>query len=174
VLSLLVGVAMLGFVLVACGCGSEEIGAPTTVPSPSPTKTKVAASGPAIPDKIAFDQLALESSVKRVQSKNGPVFLVFRYADMDGKVYECKLPEAMSRGVNSLRDWVALFDIYKVPKVLKKKPVSKKKGPEEIIDYPYIAPKPHSSPSQPGTPAATPPSPTPSPNNPAVPTPSSR
>jgi len=130
--------AGLGFV-VGCSSGTETSSAPppaTTAPAP-----KVPAAGPAISSPVSFDQLALETPVKRVKGKNGLVFLRFAYADNDGRIYNCELPEPMSKGEYTPQEWVRTFNIYRLPKVIGQKKVAKK-GPRVIGDFPFISPRP--------------------------------
>ncbi|MHB9035902.1 MAG: hypothetical protein ACYC64_04495 [Armatimonadota bacterium] len=149
--------SVCALLLTGCGNNSSDTGTAYT-PSTSAPTPKVPAAGPAISDKLKFDQLALESPVKTVTSKDGLVFLEFQYADRDGKVYKCKLPKAMSIGEFPPDQWVRTFNIYKLPEVIKQKNVVDKNG-QPVNDFPFIAPKPRTVPSQDstsGTPAAPP------------------
>ena len=59
-------VMAIGFAIVLAGCWQKE--ADISCPSPPSTRGQnVAATGPAISEKLTFDQLALDSAVKRVQ-----------------------------------------------------------------------------------------------------------
>lgn len=130
---------LLGAALVMSGCGnssSDTAAAPVSAPTP---QTHTAASGPAISDKLSFDQLTLESPAKPENDKNGLVFLRFKYADSDGKVYECVLPKAMSEGQYTLAGWSSTFAAYRLPKVVAVKKMNKT---VDIGDYPFISPKP--------------------------------
>lgn len=115
---------------------------------------KVAASGPAVTEPLKFDQLALESPVTRYTEKSGQVFLRFTYADREGRIYKCELPEAMSEGSYTIDEWIRTFNFYKLPKVIGQKKVVKK-GPARIGDFPFISPKPVEQP-KPATVTPTP------------------
>lgn len=135
--------AVLVVVIVAAvmlsGCGNKgSQGADVAMPTGSPAP-HTSASGPAITDKVSFDQLTLESTPKAATDKNGLVFLRFKYADYDGKVYECVLPKAMSEGEFTLSEWSSTFNAYKLPKVVAQKKV---KETDHYGDFPFISPKP--------------------------------
>ena len=135
-------VALAALVMMT-GCGNSGTddaynGTPTAGPAPH-----TAASGPAITDKVSFDQLTLESPAKPSTDKNGLVFLRFKYADSDGKVYECVLPRAMSEGQYTLSEWSSTFNAYRLPKVFAQKKVDKR---ESYGDFPFISPKPQAQP----------------------------
>jgi len=108
-------------------------------PRPAP---KTAASGPAISDKLSIDQLALESKIERVTHKTGVVYLHFNYADRDGKVYKCELPQAMAQGQYSPQEWNRTFNIYRLPKVIKQKKMPEGPDKKRVVDYPFISPNP--------------------------------
>ncbi|MCE5314775.1 MAG: hypothetical protein ABFD49_03360 [Armatimonadota bacterium] len=133
--------SVCAFLFSGCGNNSSDTGSATAPPPPSASAPKVAAAGPAISEKLSFDQLALESPVKTVTDKNGLTFMEFQYAGRDGKVYKCRLPKAMSEGQYEPDQWVRTFNIYKLPKVIKQKKIIKKNG-QEVNDFPFIAPKP--------------------------------
>ena len=136
--------------LSGCGNNSDSAVAPPTQTGQTPA-THTAASGPAISDKLSFDQLTLESPAKPEKDKNGLLFLHFRYADNDGKVYECVLPKAMSEGQYTLSEWSSTFAAYRLPKVV----AVKKKGTKDTLgDYPFISPRPAQQ--QPATAGAAP------------------
>ncbi len=133
----LVVVITMAVVLSGCGNrGSQE--SDLAMPTGS-SATHTSASGPAITDKVSFDQLTLESTPKAVTDKNGLVFLRFKYADYDGKVYECVLPKAMSEGDYTLSEWSSTFNAYRLPKVIAQKKIKKT---EDYGDFPFISPKP--------------------------------
>ena len=142
---------IIAVMLAVGGCGNK--GADTGLPASTgaPTVTHTSASGPAITDKVTFDQLTLESTPKAVKDRNGLVFLHFKYADYDGKVYECVMPQAMSEGEYTLSEWSSTFKAYRQPKVLAQKKVQS--GHEELGDFPFISPKPQ--PEQPPEQAAS-------------------
>lgn len=134
------------------GCGNSGNDSTATPISTGNTSTvHTAASGPAISDKLFFDQLTLESAPKPEKDTNGLIFLRFKYADSDGKVYECVLPKAMSEGQYSLAEWSSTFAAYRLPKVV----AVKKKSSVDLGDYPFISPRPQqqqqpaANPSQP-------------------------
>jgi len=127
--------------MAGCGNSGTEI-ASTGLPTSTPA-SHTAASGPAITDKVLFDQLTLESPPKQSRDKNGLVFVRFKYADSDGKVYECVLPQAMSEGQYTLSEWSGTFNAYRLPKVIAQKKVSKR---ETFGDFPFISPKPQQQP----------------------------
>lgn len=137
------------------------------VPSTSPAP-HTAASGQAITDKLAFDQLTLESPAKPALDKHGLTFLHFKYADNDGKVYECVMPKAMSEGQYTLSEWSSTFNAYRLPKVLAQKKVTK----QDLGDFPFISPKPQQQQQpqqQPGGPMPSLPAPTLPPSQPVAP-----
>lgn len=136
----------------------------TSTPAPTGPAPHTSASGPAISDKVSFDQLTLESTPKTTQDKNGLTFLRFQYADNDGKVYECVLPKAMSEGQYTLDEWSSTFNAYRLPKVVA---VKKSKARENLGDFPFISPKPQVQP----TTATQPNAPQPAGNVPALPAP---
>ena len=133
----LLAVAAAAMMVSGCGNSATDTGAtaaPTSAPAPH-----ASASGQAIVDKVSFDQLTLESPAKTVKDKHGLVFLQFKYADSDGKVYECMLPMAQSKGQFTLSEWSSTFNAYRSPKVLAQKKVAHK---EQLGDFPFISPKP--------------------------------
>jgi hypothetical protein len=171
-------VAIVAVVAMMTGCGNSGTDSTYNGASAPSTAPHTAASGPAITDKVAFDQLTLESPAKPSADKNGLVFLRFKYADSDGKVYECVLPRAMSQGQYTLSEWSSTFNAYRLPKVLAQKKINKR---EEYGDFPFISPKPQAAQpvqSQPGSagsqPAAIPPLPSPNPAPVAPPPPAPR
>ncbi len=148
--SLVATVVLAGVVWLA-GCGKSQVEISGSVSNSTPTP-KIPATGPAISSNLTFDQLAFESPVKRVKTKNGLVFLEFAYADNDGKVYQCQLPEAMSKGEYPPEEWIRIFNLYRLPQVIAHKRVVKK-GSQAIGDFPFISPRPQQvqQPSQPAT-----------------------
>jgi len=137
---LFVALAVAACAVLIAGCGNNQT---SSLPTPSATSStpKVAATGPAISSTLTFDQLALESPAKKVRGKNSLVFVNFSYADNDGKIYKCELPEAMSKGSYSPEEWVRTFNVYRRPEVIgQKKRV--KKGPGVVGDFPFISPRP--------------------------------
>lgn len=147
-------VAALAVAVVLSGCGNSSTDAGMAAPTASGPAPHTSASGQAITDKVSFDQLTLVTPSKPTKDKNGLTFLSFQYADNDGKVYECILPQAMSQGQYSLSEWVSTFNAYRLPKVLAQKKL--KKG-ENLGDFPFISPKPQpvqqADQPQPGNPA---------------------
>jgi len=142
----LAALVALGFALLLGGCGNNsqvDTSAAPMTPSGSPT-TNVAVSGPAVSESVAFTQLALETSVKRTKNQNGQVFLRFRYADNDGSIYDCELPEAMSKGTYSVAEWARTFNAYRLPKVVGHKKTDK--TVQTVGDFPFISPKPKETP----------------------------
>lgn len=136
------------------GCGNSDVDTSAVTPSPGAQAPKLPASGPAISDKLSFDQLTLDSPAKHVTDKNGLVYITFAYTDNDGKVYKCKMPEAMAQGTYPPQEWLRTFTIYRLPEVIKQKHVAKKSG-GGINDFPFIAPRPaNAAPGQ--TPTAAP------------------
>ncbi|MGI6296440.1 MAG: lipoprotein [Armatimonadota bacterium] len=165
-----VAAALVVFIAVAVmlsGCGNKgSQGADVAMPTGS-SAPHTSASGPAITDKVSFDQLTLESTPKAVTDKNGLVFLHFKYADYDGKVYECVLPKAMSEGEYTLSEWSSTFNAYKLPKVVAQKKVKKT---EDYSDFPFISPKPQPVQPEPQeAPQAAPAPPSPADQLPAMP-----
>lgn len=160
------------------GCGNNEANTPAVVPPSETTQTpKVAASGPAISEPVEFNQLALESPVKKF-TKQGVVYLRFRYADRDGNIYECELPEEMSKGSYTIDEWTRTFNVFRLPKVVAKKKIATKNDKQtELRDFPFISPKPQKSQQRPPAqqqPAVEPmPIPMPTPAQPVQPVPSS-
>ena len=134
--------SVLACAALVTGCGNNQSNATMPPPGATGSTPKVAATGPAISTTLTFDQLALESAVKKVKNKNGLVFLSFSYADNDGKIYKCELPGAMSKGTYSPEEWVRTFNIYRLPQVIGQKKRGKKGGPEVIGDFPFISPRP--------------------------------
>jgi hypothetical protein len=169
-----VAVLAIAFALVLAGCGQKEADVSSSIPPPPTRGQNVAATGPAISDKLAFDQLALDSAVKRVPSPTGPIYLQFMYTDVDGKVYKCKLPEAMAKGQYKHDEWIRTFNVYRLPEVIKQKRIAKQQT-HEVTDFPFISPKPVSeSAPQGGSSEAPSPllGPAPAPPAPARPAPS--
>ncbi|MGC8863884.1 MAG: hypothetical protein ACP5R5_14075 [Armatimonadota bacterium] len=132
-------VAAAAACIVGCSSSQTDVNAPP--PSATTAAPKVPATGPAISSPVTFDQLALEGPVKRIK-KNGLVFLRFAYADNDGKIYNCELPEPMSKGEYTPQEWVRTFNIYRLPKVIGQKKRPAKTGPRVIGDFPFISPRP--------------------------------
>ncbi|MDH7601894.1 MAG: hypothetical protein QHI38_07075 [Armatimonadota bacterium] len=150
-LVILLAATLSAVVLSLVGCGKSE--PVSSVTSSSSTSTpKIPATGPAISSNLKFDQLAFESPVKRIKKKNGLVFLEFAYADNDGKVYKCELPEAMSKGEYPPDEWIRIFNLYRRPEVIAQKKVTKKSS-QAIGDFPFISPRPQEEqkPTQPTT-----------------------
>lgn len=137
--------SLLAVALIISGCGNSS---DTSMAPPAPTQTApqahTAASGTALSAQLSFDQLTLESPAKMEKDKNGLTFLRFKYADNDGKVYECVLPKAMSEGQYTLPEWSSTFNAYRLPKVLA---VKKKGNKEDLGDYPFISPRPQAQPA---------------------------
>lgn len=139
--------AALSAVVFLTGCGKSGTDAtmgaiPTGAPASAP---HTAASGPAVNDKLSLDQLRLDSPITTETDKNGLKFLHFKFTDNEGKVYECKLPEAMSKGQYTAPEWLSTFNVYKLPKVLAQKHVNKT---EDLNDFPFISPKPQQQQAQ--------------------------
>jgi hypothetical protein len=141
---------LMWFAAFITGCGNNEANTPAVVPPSETTHTpKVAASGPAVSEPVEFNQLALESPVKKF-TKQGIVYLRFRYADRDGNVYECELPEEMSKGSYTIDEWTRTFNVFRLPKVVAKKKIAPKKDKQtELRDFPFISPKPQKTQQQP-------------------------
>lgn len=154
------------------GCGNSQVESSGAGTPPPPPQAKTAAAGPAVSQPLAFDQVALESDVKRVTSKQGPVYLHFSYCDQDGRVYKCVMPEAMSKESRLPDEWLRVFAIYRLPEVVKKKAAPKNPLEKSVTDFPFISPRPSSTAqtsTQPGGqpgPMETPPAP-PAPTAPA-------
>ena len=159
---------MLACAALVGGCGNSDVDTSSSMsPSPGAQAPKLPASGPAISDKLTFDQLTLDSPAKFVTEKNGLKYISFAYTDNDGKVYKCKMPEAMAQGTYPPQEWLRTFTIYRLPEVIKQKHVAKKSGGGGINDFPFIAPRPaNAAPEQ--TPTAAPQQPKPS-NLPSLP-----
>jgi hypothetical protein len=138
--------AALALILAGCGNSGSDAGLPATPSAPAP---HTAASGPAVSGPVSFDQLTLESKPQTTKDKNGLAFLKFRYADNDGKVYDCVLPKAMSQGQYTLGEWLSTFNAYRLPKVVAQKKIGTR---QDLGDYPFISPKPapQVAPEQPG------------------------
>lgn len=144
------------------GCGNKE-GASTPAAVPQPAPPSASAVGPAISEKLTFDQLALESPVKRVQSATGPVYLEFSYVDRDGTIYRCRLPEQMTKESSTPEDWIRLFNLYKLPKAVGKKAAPTQPLVKSVEDFPFISPRPAKPAEQPQTSASETPPPAPAP-----------
>lgn len=143
----LIVISVLVIAALMSGCGNNDDTASYQT-SPSNQTPKLPASGPAISTELSFDQLTLDSTPKRVTDKNGLAYLEFSYTDNDGKVYKCKMPEAMAQGTYPPQEWLRTFTIYRLPEVVKQKPVAKKSTGDDINDFPFIAPKQRSTPPQ--------------------------
>lgn len=151
--------ALVSGVILLGGCGDSNNTdpgnfQPVSTPTPPPVST------PAAPEKLRFDQLNLESQVKRNTDANGLVFYSFSFSDQDGKVYKCNLPEAMAQGEFTTDGWIRTFNLYREPEVIKQKPVTQDSNKDGLNDFPFIAPKraPTSTQSAPeGAPAPPPP-----------------
>lgn len=140
-----VGLAMaIALAVLLGGCANKDI--PESAPyAPSGMRpgVKLPTVGPATSAKLTFDKLTLDSPPKLLQDKHGLRFYQFAYTDKDGKVYKCQLPEAMAQGAYSSDEWVRTFNIYRLPEVIKQKKVARNTGRiEEVIDFPFISPKP--------------------------------
>jgi len=151
---IMMSLALAASAIVLAGCGKSGTDAESTAPSRTNRTPHTAASGPAVSGTVSFDQLTLESAPKTTKDKNGLSFLRFKYADNDGKVYECVLPAAMSEGQYTLGEWLSTFNAYRLPKVLAQKKVLKQ---ENLGDYPFISPKPRSQQTGQEQPGGTPP-----------------
>lgn len=164
--------AMLGLAMAAAastalflaGCGSSETGNTSTSMSTSGINTPhIAAAGPAVIDPLEFEQIALDSPVRRVKDAHGLEFLHFKYTDSDGKVYACILPAAMAQGQKKPVEWLSTFAIYRESEVVAQKKI-KTATPQAIGDFPFISPKPQevkTAPTpKPRTTVAVPPMPT--------------
>ncbi len=144
------GVALMWVTLFVAGCGNNATDTTTFAPSSGTTQTpKVAASGPAVSEPVEFNQLALESPVKKF-TKQGVVYLRFRYADRDGNVYECELPEEMSKGSYTIDEWTRTFNVFRLPQVVAKKKITNnnKEKHTNLRDFPFISPKPQKTPQR--------------------------
>jgi len=130
---------LLAAAITMSGCGNSDTSTAPPMSTGPTSQTHTAASGPAISDKLTFDQLTLESPAKPEKDKHGLVFMRFKYADNDGKVYECVLPKAMSDGQYTLAEWSSTFAAYRLPKVIS---VKKRGSKVDLGDYPFISPKP--------------------------------
>lgn len=163
----LAGCLVAGF----CGCGSSESDTSASVPPGEAGPPHLAATGPAVEVKLKFDELALESTPKKVTDSKGLQFLYFKYADTDGKVYKCVLPAAMAQEARTPSEWLALFEMYREPEVVAKK-APRPTAPHAIGDFPFISPRPAAStPSKQEQPEATTPTlPGPMPSLPPMPT----
>lgn len=144
---LIAALAALALILAGCGNSGSDAGLSATPSAPAP---HTAASGPAVTGPVPFSALTFESNPKTSKDKNGLTFLKFRYADNDGKVYDCVLPNAMSKGQYTLGEWLSTFNAYRLPKVVAQKKAAAR---ENMGDYPFISPKPaqQTTPEQPGT-----------------------
>ena len=136
-----------GMLVFVAGCGNKET-AMTSAPPPQ-AAPNVPAAGPALSEKLTFDQLALDSPVKKVQSKQGPTYLHFSYTDSTGKVYKCELPEAQSKGSYLRDEWLRIFGIYRLPTVIKTKAPPTNPLAKGVGDFPFISPRPGATSSGP-------------------------
>jgi len=119
----------------------DVMSVPTDTVATAPPAVAAPAAVPATPsDSYTSDQLVLASPVQRVVTKQGLVFLHFRYADREGIVRECELPQAMAQNSYSLTGWLSLFRTYSKPQVVVRKPV--RQIPSYIYDLPIISPTP--------------------------------
>ncbi len=144
--------ALIAIVVIGCSSQSEE--AYTTQPSPTgnqqPINQEVV--------KIKLEQLPnLKSEIKRVETKDGLVFLLFDYLDNDGKVYKVELPEPLASGEFTQDQWISTFSSYKSLTTTKIEKKPKKKINHEIEDFPFISPrqKTNESSEQRGNPEAS-------------------
>lgn len=133
-----ISLALSALLLILVGCGNKE-NASEFPTSPTSTTPHVSASGPAVSGPVSFSQLTLESTPSITKDKNGLEFLKFRYADNDGKVYDCIMPKAMSDGQYTLGEWLSTFNAYRIQKVVAQKKVIKR---EHFGDFPFISPTP--------------------------------
>jgi len=124
------------------GCSSGGDGDySASIPSTPVAAAKKPAVGPAITDKLKFDQLALDSPVKRI-TKGGVGYLEFKYTALDGTIRTCELPEAQSKGECLPGDWISTFDIYKKAETVVVKKREVKKTDQGVVDFPFVSPKP--------------------------------
>lgn len=166
----------ISFVLLAAvltGCGNDQADTSATATPPPQAEANVPASGPALSDKLTFDQLAFDSPVKKVRTKQGVVYLHFSYTDRTGKVYKCELPEAQSKGSNLRDEWLAVFNAYRLPTVIKTKAPPANPLAKSVNDFPFISPRPGAAKSssdeaQPAPEAPPPPPPAPAPSAPSA------
>ncbi len=133
-----ISLAISALMLSLVGCGNKENASEIST-SPVSTTPHVSASGPAVSGPVSFSQLTLESTPSITKDKNGLEFLKFRYADNDGKVYNCIMPKAMSDGQYTLGEWLSTFNAYRIQKVVAQKKVIKRK---HFGDFPFISPTP--------------------------------
>jgi hypothetical protein len=168
----LLALSLLILAAILSGCGNDQVDSSATMTPPPQAAPNVPASGPALSDKLSFDQLAFDSSVKRVETKQGVVYLHFSYTDRTGKVYKCELPEAQSKGSFLRDEWLAVFNAYRLPTVIKTKAPPTNPLSKGVTDFPFISPRPGAASSssdeaQP-MPEATPAPPAPTPSAPSV------
>ncbi|MEN6583783.1 MAG: hypothetical protein ABFD54_15160 [Armatimonadota bacterium] len=134
---------MLLGVLMVAGCGNQSADTSSSaMPTGTSSAPKVPAAGPAISDKLKFDQLILDSPVKTTGGNGSPQFLQFTYTDRDGSVYKCSLPKAMSEGEYTPDEWVRTFNLYRQAKPVSHKVVPKSSDGQSVQGFPFIAPKP--------------------------------
>lgn len=126
-------------VLTGCSSGGGDIS--SSMPAGPTSVAKKPAAGPAINDKLKFDQLALDSPVKKV-SKNGVSYLVFKYTDMEGNIRTCEFPEGQSKSELLPGDWISTFDVYKKTEAVVVKKRQVKRTDQGVVDFPFVSPKP--------------------------------
>ena len=127
------------------GCSNSSTDTTTTsIPTTSQEPQKAPPTAPAVDAKLSFDHLVLESPVTTVKESHGLTYKTFKYADTDGKIYKCKLPQAMTGGSHTPTEWLSSFSVYREPEVLGQKKIVKKKIGEtdNLNDFPFIAPRP--------------------------------
>lgn len=160
----------LAFTILLGGCSSSTDTSaipPPTVPAASAPQS---ASEPAVVEKLSFNQLKLDSTVKHITKNGSAKYLSFVYTDNDGKVYKCEMPEAMSQGTYDPNEWVRTFNIYRLPTVIKQRKVVKRTDSQNVEGFPFISPKQSTAPAAAqATPSAPQPVAAPSAPRPAAP-----
>lgn len=160
-------VVVLGAVVLG-GCSSGGDDMSSSMPAGPTPVVKRPAMGPAIIDKLKFDQLALDSPVSKI-SKNGIGYLVFKYTDMQGNIRTCEMPESHSQGEKLPGEWISTFNTYKKAEAVVVKKREVKQTDQGVVDFPFISPKPvRVEPTKQDTPTSEPmmpPPPGPSPSS---------
>lgn len=133
-------VALVGAVIITGGCGKSNSADPGMSQPVSAPVTPPPSAAPSEPVKYQFSELTLETKPKRVTDSNGLVFYKFSYADQDGKVYKCNLPEAMAQGQFTADGWIRTFKLYREPEAVDQKPIRKDSNQDSLNDFPFIAP----------------------------------
>lgn len=118
-----------------------------TTPSTTPSVGGDSQMAGAVP-KVPFSQAPVKSAITYITDKQNGVqikFLRFKYADTNGNIRTCEIPEVETKENRTIWNWINTFDVYSLPVVEKDK---KKAKPTRLDDFPFISPKPSDNSTQ--------------------------